>query len=809
MKKVFLIAYILHFISMQANAQNEENVWVFGDRTGLDFTATSPVPVVNELFPGYKGSASICDAGGQLLFYSNGYWVWDKNNFLMPGLTSGISGYTGPSSPSVGYPPLMNWTGSFASQSAAICGMPNNAGKYYLFSLNTTGQLYYSQIDMSLNSGNGDLVPGKTSIFLDGALCEKMTVVKGCNNIWLIVKSRVGNNYKAFEINDTGIVTTPVLSNVGLLPSSWYQCGVIKFSPDAKKMAAACFSSAIPHGKGGLELYDFDPSTGKLTNPVVLDSSSTMGYYYGTCFSPDNTKLYASTSSFFDGSVFRYGKIHQFDLSLSSTAAIIASNTTIYNDIITQQDNIGDLKRGKDGKIYVGSGSSYLSFTPFMHCINFPNLAGMACGMTPNAIAMPPGAWSHRSIPNDIALIDAPDTTGTIINITACFADSVDLIADTGKRYQWSNGSNQKKITVYNNAIYSVSFINTSCQYQKDTYIVRFISLPTWNNSGYSCPGAAQAKAWVKPSIGDTTTFMYEWKDAMGNIFYKNTTRFADTVSGLDTGRYFLTIKTVSGCDTTILIHILPLPLPIASMIVDSIACKGTAISFINTSNVPLWKWYFGDGNTSNDNNPKYSYNNTGNYTTSLVVTNIEGCSDTIPRQISVKDLHLNLNANSELVEVNDVVILQSSSLQPYTVETWQPAYLFNDQSAYRQNVKMDTTHTFVVFGRSEEGCVDSASVKVTVNPLVSMPNAFTPNGDGKNDRFRPVAKGYIFVRYFEVYNRFGQKVYSAFGPKAQEGWDGSFNGKPVEIGTYYYHINIETESVGTIYLKGDVIVIR
>lgn len=90
------------------------------------------------------------------------------------------------------------------------------------------------------------------------------------------------------------------------------------------------------------------------------------------------------------------------------------------------------------------------------------------------------------------------------------------------------------------------------------------------------------------------------------------------------------------------------------------------------------------------------------------------------------------------------------------------------------------------------------------------MPDAFTPNGDGRNDRFRPRASGdQIFIRHFEVYNRWGQLVWKGYGQGAVDGWDGMFGGKPADIGTYFYVIDIETPSGGTIAQKGDVILIR
>lgn len=802
MKKILLIAcgIICHMVTL---GQSEENIWAFGDKAGLDFSAANPVAYANNLFPGYEGSASICSSSGQLLFYTNGFWVWNRHHEIMPELTGGVSGYTAPVATVIGYPPMMPWNGGYATQATTIAGMPVNKDKYYLFSLSTAGQLYYTIIDMSLNSGKGGVVVTKKGIQLATGLTEKLTVVKGCNNIWVMVRAKTTNQYKAYEINDTGIVTTPVISNCGNLPLGWYRYGVIKFSPDGSKMAAAC--NAANNNKGGLELYDFNSQTGVLSNPIVLDSSSTLGYYYGTCFSPDNSKLYTSTSSFSHANSFYSGKVRQFNLSLGTTAAVIASNTIVFTDFSNTPDKLGDLKRGKNGKIYFSSGEPAVST---MHSINTPNFAGVSCNAAANVIALPPGS-TYRGLPNDIAVINAPDTLKITKQVTVCFRDSVILTANNGKGFQWQNGSTEKQITVTANGTYVVSYINTDCKYETDSFKLQFISLPVISSTGYSCPGSSGAVAWIKPQPGDTILFQYRWRESNGNVLQQNWSNNGDTVKAIDTGRYYVQITTPSGCDTTLSVTILTLPVPNASFHADSIACMGMPVSFINTSNVPIWKWYFGDGQSSGQQHPDHEYSKRGSYTSSLIVTNIEGCSDTTQNEISIKGLDLTLSTDKDLVNKSELVHLQSSGNEPYMVTAWQPAVLFADQLSYSQTIAMDTTTTFEVMGVSAFGCVAKATVLVEVNPIVFMPTAFSPNGDGLNDRFRPVSTGYIFVRYFEVYNRFGQQVYSAYAKKALEGWDGTFNGQQMDIGTYYYHVNIETKEAGTISLKGDVTLIK
>lgn len=783
--------------------QGESNVWAFGSRAGLDFSGVNPAFFISQLAPGDGSSAAMSDASGQLLFYTNGFWVWNKDHKIMPALTGGIGGYSNVTAPTIGYPPLMPWNGGYAVQATAIAAIPSQHGNYYVFSLSTSGNLYYSMIDMSLDNGKGDIAPGQKGIYLASALAEKLTVVKGCNNIWVIVRSRTANEYKAFELNHSGLLTTPVISNCGTLPLSWYRCGTIKSSPDAKKIAAACY--AANSKSGGLELYDFDTYSGVLSNPVVLDSSSTTGYYYGTCFSGDNSKLYASTSSFAYGGTFYYGTVRQFDLSLATPAAVIASNTAVFTDAVYETNKLGDLQRGRNGKLYFSSGNPVLST---LHCINNPNAAGMGCNPAANVIMMPVGSAS-KGMPNDIAFIAPPDTVYQVKQMTACFKDSLVITADTGKLYVWDDNSTGRSRTVYQPGTYVVSYINMNCAFETDTINVQFTNLPALHTPSYSCPGSKQGILSIVPPTADTTNFEYTWKDRAGNILRQQWSRQGDTLAGADTGTYYVQLRTLPGCDTTLETKVLPLPVPVASFTADSIVCTHTDVSFNNNSTATVWKWYFGDGNFSNEYHASYKYYKADAYRVSLVVKNIEGCSDTAFKDIEVRELKLSLYTDKDIVSRGEQVRLSAVSPQSFSVLAWEPPAYFANQSSKYQTVIMDTTRNFTVKGISEDGCESTASIKVEVKPIVIMPNAFTPNGDGLNDHFRLSNNGYIFIRHFEIYNRYGQLVYSASGANATNGWDGTFKGKSCEQGTYFYYINLETKENKTIILKGDVSLIR
>ncbi len=120
----------------------------------------------------------------------------------------------------------------------------------------------------------------------------------------------------------------------------------------------------------------------------------------------------------------------------------------------------------------------------------------------------------------------------------------------------------------------------------------------------------------------------------------------------------------------------------------------------------------------------------------------------------------------------------------------------------------------YTVWVKDAHNCGDTARSEVVYDNCCTpfIPNAFTPNGDGKNDQFRILFKGDMLIVIFSVYNRFGQQVYSISNTNDQTlGWDGKFEGVDAEMGTYYYYAKIicGNKANHVVELKGDITLIR
>jgi gliding motility-associated-like protein len=140
----------------------------------------------------------------------------------------------------------------------------------------------------------------------------------------------------------------------------------------------------------------------------------------------------------------------------------------------------------------------------------------------------------------------------------------------------------------------------------------------------------------------------------------------------------------------------------------------------------------------------------------------------------------------------------------------WNPMVNLDNANIPNPVTGADTTTTYYVMGTNEYGCTDTANVTVYVTSSGSInflvPNAFTPNGDGHNDCFGVKNWGGAQLEEFQVFNRWGQRVFSTTNPN--QCWDGRFGGQMADPGGYVYVIRAKT-ICGTIKRTGMFMLIR
>ncbi|RYZ47255.1 MAG: gliding motility-associated C-terminal domain-containing protein, partial [Sphingobacteriales bacterium] len=140
----------------------------------------------------------------------------------------------------------------------------------------------------------------------------------------------------------------------------------------------------------------------------------------------------------------------------------------------------------------------------------------------------------------------------------------------------------------------------------------------------------------------------------------------------------------------------------------------------------------------------------------------------------------------------------------------WRPEQYFSARNSYQESAKIDFIGYVSLTVTNEFNCVSTDSLLINAEPCcdVYFPNAFTPNNDGLNDVFRMIRKGGTnTISVFRVQNRWGQTVFETADDRSS--WDGTFNGKPQDMGTYHYYIRYKCADGNYYDDKGEFMLIR
>lgn len=698
---LLLLALLILFLDVQAQYQSPRNsIWKFGNGAGYNFITNT---AISSQINAKECSNAVCDINGNLLFYSDGYRIWDRNDIPMPGAN-----------------PLFPTASDNATQStpqgALIVPDPGNSNRYYLFSLTSQelqnpggGKLYYSLVDMSLNGGSGGVVAGQVTIPLDTGLSEHMIAIPACNAVWVLVHDRVTPTFKAFKLSAGGIAT-PAVSTSGVngfappgpgntyfTGNNYYLTGQFAATTQFDRLAATYFRGNC------LELYDFDNTTGMVSNSRVIDSINDSYSFYGVSFSPDNSRLYASSCA----ASLTLKAFFQYNLNLPTTQQIRNSRQYLgsCNAALTQ------LQLGPDSRIYFNG-----NFISKLGVIQNPNALGTACGLNYQGTTLlsGTGSWAgfHNTIVTSLPL--STDTVQTYWKDTIiCSNDPVTIRARPGhENYIWEDGSSMPDRQVNQAGKYWVMFVK-DCQIYVDTFTVRAYS----NEIDLGNDTLACGPFTLRPRTYGGNHMTYLWQDGSTKDFYPVQ----------QSGTYRVRIN-MNGC-----------------ILEDSV--KATVV------------------NLPQSLGPDRTFCNDEKILVPLHVHVPEGGS-----------VSWNTGSTDSILIADDFGLYAATISHP-------------ECGSFTTSVRLD---------------------RLICNCEIMVPNAFSPNGDGINDRFCITRQsscelsGYSLV----IFNRWGQVVFKSDNPS--ESWDGSAKGIQQETGTYFYELNVNKGiSRKKHYQKGDLILIR
>lgn len=803
MKNSPCLFIFLILLSISSFAQKETNIWYFGKHAGLDFNQTPPTVLTNGALNQMEGSSSVCDQAGQLLFYTDGITVWNKNHLAMPNGTGLAGDY-------------------HSTNSGFIIKQPGNPNIYFVItagSVMSAHDLRYTVVDMSLNGALGGVT--LKNVLLRANMTEKICAVPDHTNqnIWLVAHERNSTNYVKYLVSATGI-SSATIQSIGSLVNS--EPGSLRFSRCGDKLANANPVTFI------LDLFDFDRSTGVISNAQQISFPAAVLWLE---FSFSGDYLYLA--------IGHPTSLYQLTVS-SGVFSVIASPPV----------ELGQMKLAPDGKIYVAeyyfpAPETYNPYN-YIGVINNPELPGTSCNYVQQGVFLNlnGNTQSMRALPSFVTYINwnpvdlGPDTT-------ICAGTPITFHAGSGyNSYLWQNGSTDSVFTATVSGLYSVT-VTDNCESYTDSVSLTIIpnSQANLGNDSAICPGDSII---LDPGNGFSS---YLWQDGS-----------TDSTYTVDLpGMFWCQVNTFCGVyeDTVIITQGLQ---PNINLGPDLSLCEGTSVTFHAGGGFNSYLWQNGSADsifvataaglysvTVTDNcgtdidsvtiinvhpAPQPDLGNDSSFCTSVSVildagngyssylwqngTTDQTFSVTAPGtySVSVTNSYGCLGSDTiifMLSDVPEITLGEDVSLCDAAVFVLDPgsgfnSYLWQDGSA-EQTFSTASEGVYSVIVTNDCGA-DTSSVTVRDCPqcICNIPNAFTPNSDGENDVLFVKGSGFTDLE-FKIFNRLGEQVFVS--NSIDYGWDGNWHGINQKNEVFIYTIKAHCLNGEKVFLKGNVTLLR
>ncbi|MBN8702085.1 MAG: PKD domain-containing protein [Bacteroidetes bacterium] len=298
-------------------------------------------------------------------------------------------------------------------------------------------------------------------------------------------------------------------------------------------------------------------------------------------------------------------------------------------------------------------------------------------------------------------------------------------------------------------------------------------------------------------TVNSSGSTMYSW-DFGDNSNFDTSTHTTHTYAAATDYTVTLVAATIEGCADSVRKTISLHANPVAGFIgIDTAACGIVCAtlndtSFITNGSIAQWIWSFSDGSVDTIQQVNKCFTTPGLYSASLTVVSDKNCSATVVKNNIVEVYPLPIadyTTSAETTTTLDPMII----FMNHSIGGQNYIWYFGDGDSLQKNLISDLIeHTYQDTGVyatqliviTEKGCRDTAAKTLKVNPdfVVYIPNAFTPNSNGVNDFFKPIATGAKEMKFY-IYDRWGLLL---FNTNSIDGsWDGTYNGRTVPQDVY------------------------
>ncbi len=543
------------YSSAEVTVCGEENmrsaIWYFGQNAGINFN--DPQRAISGPMSTPEGTATISDRNGNVLFYTDGESVWNRENNVMPNGTD-IGG------------------NQESTQSSLIVPFPNDETLFYVFTTeeifdnsgNDSYKMGYAIVDIKQDMGLGDVTIKNKPLFERST--ERVASFIGGDSTWVVGHELGTNTFRSYPVG-TGGIGNPVLSSIGAVHSSSNQAdgeGYMVFNGAGTQLAVAI------EGQNAVEIFNFADSTGTLDSLIHVDLNEAP---YGLAFSANH--LFVTTMN--------PSKLYR--IKLDTTLAAIENTPPL--EVFNSSVPLGAIQQSPNGQLFVArQGEASLG------TIVGADAPDDQVGFTENGFALAGGTTSELGLPNFVQNLATP-TSGASMAVSGFCLEEPTVFEGTGPcqsldNYEWSvmpqgvdsvvfqSFDQNTEFMFTNPGLYDVELRVHNCNFSFDTTMTQLIEI-----SGQpildSIPGFV-------PLCNGSATVTAASVDTVGLSFLWSTGDTTNTVTITQAGAYSVTVTNPAGCSNST--NFLANPVnPVVDLGFDRIYCLNDPADSLNAGN--------------------------------------------------------------------------------------------------------------------------------------------------------------------------------------------------------------------------------
>lgn len=474
---------------------------------------------------------------------------------------------------------------------------------------------------------------------------------------------------------------------------------------------------------------------------------------------------------------------------------------------------------GVDRSICIGQTSVQLNATGG-NTYQWTPAAGLSNPNIPNPIASPAvttdyqvtvgvtGCSKLRSDTMQVLVRALPPMTLTNDTLI-CSIDTLQLLASGTGNFSWSPNVNISNVSAQNPLVspdVPVKYFATltdafGCKNTDSVFVdvKLFVSI----NAGADT-AICRNDGMVLNTVSDALS--YKWSPP---LYLNDNTIKRPLATPLDPVITYTVIGNIGKCQSTDQVTIRTVPYPQPSAGNDTLICFGGSAQ-LRASGGSIYAWLPSTYLTSTSISNPVSIKPATDIKYTVTVSDVLGCPKKIDASVWVRVLPLiiaDAGPRDTSVVIGQPLLLNGTGGTTYQ---WSPSLWLSNPGIANPVALPEDNIQYILTASNAAGCQNKDSIRVKVfkvPPDLYVPTGFSPNGDANNDVLRPILLGMRSLKYFRVFNRWGQLIFST--SQKDRGWDGTLKGNPQEPGTYVWMAEGETFTGKVITKKGTTVLLR